>query len=133
LGIPDTAYPTHIKMSSSEFVKLCKDMTQLTDSVHINVSKEGAVFSVQGKAGAGKIKIKNNNAEKVEDKIDIKCEEDISAGYGLQYLNSFAKAAALAGSVSLYLSMQFPLMIEYNIENIGFLKFYLAPKMEEDS
>jgi proliferating cell nuclear antigen len=133
LGIPDTEYPTYIRMSSSEFVRLCKDMTQLADAVHINVAKEGAVFSVHGKAGAGKIKLRRNNAEKQEDQIDIKCEENISAGYGLQYLNSFAKASSLSGSVCLYLSSQFPLMIEYAIENMGYLKFYLAPKMDEDT
>jgi proliferating cell nuclear antigen len=120
-------------MSSSEFVRLCKDMTQLTDAVHINVSKEGAVFSVHGKAGAGKLKLKRNNAERQEDQIDIKCEENINSGYGLQYLNSFAKASSLSNSVSLYLSTQFPLMIEYVIENMGYLKFYLAPKMDEDT
>jgi proliferating cell nuclear antigen len=133
LGIPETEYPTYIKMSASEFVRLCKDMTQLTDAVHISVTKEGAVFSVHGKAGAGKIKLKRNNAEKVEDQIDIKCDENISSGYGLQYLNSFAKASSLAGSVSLYLSTQYPLMIEYDIESMGFLKFYLAPKMDEEN
>ena len=29
LGIPDTDYPTTIKMSSSEFVSLCRDFTSL--------------------------------------------------------------------------------------------------------
>jgi proliferating cell nuclear antigen len=120
-------------MSSGEFVRLCKDMTQLTDAVHITVAKDGAVFSVHGKAGAGKIKLKSNNAEKTEDQIDIKCTENISSGYGLQYLNSFAKASSLSTAVTLYLSTQFPLMIAYDIENMGYLKFYLAPKMEEDT
>ncbi len=133
LGIPETDYPSYIRISSSEFVRLCKDMMNLSESVHIDVSDNTAVFSVAGKAGAGKIKIKRNNAEKIEDQIDIKCDETISSSYGLQYLNSFAKASSLSQQVTLYLSTQFPLMIEYNVEQMGFVKFYLAPKMDDEA
>jgi proliferating cell nuclear antigen len=119
-------------MSSGEFVRLCKDMTQLAESVNIDVSDGTAIFSVSGKAGAGKIKLKRNNAEKIDDQIDIKCDENVTASYGLQYLNSFAKASSLSNQVSLYLSTQYPLMIEYNVEQMGFIKFYLAPKMEDE-
>ena len=65
LGIPDTEYPTYIKMSSGEFVSLCKDFTQLSDSLKIEVKDKKATFSINGKAGVGKIIMKNNNAEKI--------------------------------------------------------------------
>jgi proliferating cell nuclear antigen len=133
LGIPDTDYPTYLKMSSSEFVRICRDFMQLAESVHIKVEGKTATFSITGKSGLGKITLKRNNAEKVEDAIDIKCEEEVSSNYGLQYLNTFAKASSLSSQVSLYLSTQFPLMIEYEIEKMGYVKFYLAPKMDEDA
>lgn len=120
-------------MSSGEFVRLCKDISQLGDSVRIDVEDKSAIFSFSGKAGAGRIKLKRNNAEKDEDQIDIKCDEKVSNSYGLQYLNSFAKASSLSNHVTLNLSGQFPLMIEYDIENMGFVKFYLAPKMEDEA
>lgn len=133
LGIPDTEYPTFIKMSSSEFVRLCRELTQLAESVKIEIEDKVATFSFTGKSGAGRIKMKKNNAEKNEDQIDIKCEERVCSNYGLQYLNSFAKASSLSGQVTLYLSTQFPLMIEYEIENMGYVKFYLAPKMDDET
>lgn len=133
LGIPDTEYPTSIKMSSTEFVRLCRELTQLAESVRVEVDANLATFSFSGKAGAGKIKMKKNNAEKSEDQIDIKCEEKVNSNYGLQYLNSFAKASSLSSHVVLYLSSQYPLMIEYEIENMGFVKFYLAPKMDDEA
>ncbi len=132
LGIPETEYPTYIKMSSSEFVRICRELTQLAESVRIEVQDKLATFSFSGKAGAGKIKLRKNNAEKSEDQIEIQCEEVVNSTYGLQYLNSFAKASSLSTHVSLHLSNQFPLMIEYEIENMGFVKFYLAPKMDDE-
>ncbi len=132
LGIPETEYPTYIKMSSSEFVRICRELTQLAESVRIEVQDRNATFSFTGKAGAGKIKLRKNNAEKSEDQIEIQCEEPVNSTYGLQYLNSFAKASSLSTHVSLHLSNQYPLMIEYEIENMGFVKFYLAPKMDDE-
>ncbi len=133
LGIPDTEYPTFIKMSSVEFVRVCRELTQLAEAVRIEVEDNFATFSFSGKAGDGKIKMKKNNAEKSEDQIDIRCDEQVSSNYGLQYLNSFAKASSLSQQVTLYLSSQFPLMIEYEIESLGYVKFYLAPKMDDEN
>lgn len=132
LGIPDTEYPTYIKMSSAEFVNLCKDFTALSDNVKIQVSEGVANFSINGKSGTGKITLKNNNAVKEESQITIVSQEDVCCSYGLQYLNSFAKASSLSNVVCINISSKFPLMIEYEIESMGFIKFYLAPKMEED-
>lgn len=132
LGIPDTDYPTTIKMSSSEFVALCRDFTSLSDCVKIEVKDDKATFSVTGKAGNGKLTLKNNNPEKAEEQVTIVNKEDVSCSYGLQYLNSFAKASSLSNLVTLHISAKYPLMIEYAIEDLGFLKFYLAPKMDDE-
>jgi len=133
LGIPDTEYPTSIRMSSSEFTRVCKELSGLSETVRIEVDGKHAIFSFAGKSGSGKITLKSNNAEKSDDQIFIECGEKVSSSYGLQYLNSFAKASSLSTTVSLNLSSSFPLMIEYDIENRGFVKFYLAPKMDDDN
>lgn len=133
LGIPDTEYPTKIRMSSSEFTRVCKELTALAETVRIEVDGKIALFSFSGKSGSGKITLKSNNAEKTEDQILIVCNEKVMSSYGLQYLNSFAKASSLSSTVSLNLSSSFPLMIEYDIESKGFVKFYLAPKMDDET
>lgn len=120
-------------MSSGEFTRLCRELTALAETVRVEVEGKTAVFSIAGKSGSGKIILKSNNAEKSEDLVYIECDEKVSSSYGLQYLNSFAKASALSHSVSLNLSSSFPLMIEYDIENMGFVKFYLAPKMDDEN
>jgi len=133
LGIPDTEYPSYIRMSSSEFVRICQNLTQLTEAVRIDIKDTQAIFSYTGKTGKGKVNLKKNNADKEEDQIDISAEEDVSAQYGLKYLNSFAKASSLSQYVTLYCSSKFPLMIDYKIENLGFVKFFLAPKLDDEA
>jgi len=58
LGIPETEYPTFIKMSSFEFVRLCKELTAMTEVVKIEVNDNLATFNYTGKMGSGKIKMK---------------------------------------------------------------------------
>ena len=41
-------------MSSSEFVSLCRDFTNLSDCVKIEVKDDKCTFIVNGKAGNGK-------------------------------------------------------------------------------
>ena len=119
-------------MSSSEFVSLCRDFTSLSDCVKIEVKDDKCTFLVTGKAGNGKYCLKNNNAERIEDQVIITNKEDVSCSYGLQYLNSFAKASSLSSIVTLHISAKYPLMIDYEIEELGILKFYIAPKMDDD-
>ena len=56
--MPDTDYPITIKISSSEFVSLCRDFTSLSDCVKIEVKEE-------------KYTLKNKNAERIEDQVII--------------------------------------------------------------
>ena len=53
LGIPDTDYSCTIKMPSSEFTRICRDMGILGDSVLICTTKEGVKFSDKGDLGQG--------------------------------------------------------------------------------
>ena len=103
-------------MSSGEFVSLCRDFTQLSDSMKIEVKGDSVTFSIVGKSGIGKVTMKNNSSDKIEDQVNITNNEDVVCSYGLQYLNSFAKASSLSGIVTLNISAKFPLMIEYEIQ-----------------
>ena len=44
----------------------------------------------------------------------------------------FTKASVLAGQVSLSMSPDVPLVVEYGIGEIGHVKYYLAPKIEDE-
>lgn len=133
LGIPDTEYPTSINMSSSEFFKLCKEITSVAEVVNIEMTDNKKVlFSYSGKSGKGKLTLRQTTSDSDQDSVVLKCEESVNCKYGLQYLNIFSKASTLADKVEISLSSSFPMMIHLVIEDKGSIKFYLAPKMEED-
>ena len=59
--------------------------------------------------------------------------DSVSMTYSLRYFNMFAKAAPLSSRVSISLTENVPAVIEYLIDDVGFVRFYLAPKIEEDA
>ena len=66
-----------------------------------------------------------------EDQTTVEIHEPVSLTFALRYLNSFTKATALSPQVTLSLAKELPIVVEYKIEKMGFLRFYLAPKIEE--
>merc|ERR1719361_818931 len=58
LGIPETVYSTTIKMPSTEFQRICRDLAAIGDTVTISATKDGVQFAVDGDIGAGSMMIK---------------------------------------------------------------------------
>ena len=45
LGIPETEYDARVTMASSKFTRIVRDLSQLGESVRIEVGKEGVRFA----------------------------------------------------------------------------------------
>lgn len=133
LGIPDTPYKCNIKMPSDEFQRIVRDLQVLGDTCTISCTKEGVRFTVSGNIGTGNILIRSKNADKEEDQVVIDMEEPVELNFALRYLNFFTKATSLSSSVLISMSPEVPVVIQYPIQEIGHVKFYLAPKIEEDA
>lgn len=132
LGIPDTEYSCVVKLPSGEFQRICRDLSQFGDSVVICCTKEGVKFSTSGDTGSGNIKLaQNSSSDKEEEAVIIEMNQAVSLTFALRYLNYFAKATPLSPQVTLSMSQDVPLVVEYKIGDIGFLKYYLAPKIED--
>jgi len=133
LGIPDTPYKCTIKMPSREFERIVRDLQVLGDTCTIACSKEGVRFSVSGNIGTENILTRANaTAEKEKDQVIIDMEEPVELNFALRYLNFFTKATNLTEHVIISMSPEVPVVVEYPIEDFGYVKYYLAPKIEED-
>merc|ERR1712037_784624 len=102
LGIPETDYTAVIKMPANEFQRICRDLSSIGDT------------------------------EKEEDHTEIQLQEPCALTFALRYLNSFTKATPLSGSVTLSISKELPVVVEYKIADCGHVRFYLAPKIDDE-
>ena len=132
LGIPDTEYTCTVKMPSGEFQRIIRDLQVLGDTCTISCTKEGIRFSVSGDLGTGNVLVRQNStAEKEEEQVVIDMQEPVELTFALRYLNFFTKATNLGPSVVISMSPDVPVVVEYPIEQIGHIKYYLAPKIDD--
>lgn len=73
-----------------------------------------------------------NDGDRKEDQTTLQVNEAIEQQFALRYLNMFNKASTLSTFTRLCLHDEQPLVVEYKIENLGVLKYFLAPKISDE-
>lgn len=144
LGVPDQKYAAIIDISSAEFQKVVTDLTAFSDTLTISCSKGQVIFEATGGENGGNV-VTYTSEEEVPDEMDddndskkgdsgikISVTESVKLSFSIKYLTQFAKATKLSDRVRLSMSNRVPIVVEYPIEDDGHLKFYLAPKIEEE-
>lgn len=71
-------------------------------------------------------------ADKEEEAVVIDMQEPVKLTFACRYLNSFVKATPLCAQVVLSMSGDVPLVCEYKIGEIGHIRYYLAPKIDDE-
>ncbi|XP_011194389.1 proliferating cell nuclear antigen [Zeugodacus cucurbitae] len=133
LGIPETDYSCVVRMPAMEFARICRDLAQFSESVVICCTKEGVKFSASGDVGSANVKLAQNlNVDKDDEVIVIEMQEPVVLTFACRYLNAFTKATPLSNQVQLSMSADVPLVVEYRIAELGHIRYYLAPKIEDD-
>ena len=124
--VPEMTYPISIRMQTSDFTRLVRDMKEFGESLIVQVQKspECVNFKVEGDVGEGVVTF--NSSDTV--KLDIgECVECILS---LKYLVTFSKAAPLCDEVVWELGEQMPVRLTFTICGSDILSFYLAPKCD---
>ncbi|KAH7659802.1 Proliferating cell nuclear antigen PCNA protein [Dioscorea alata] len=133
LSIEEAKYHAIVKMPSREFARICKDLSSIGDTVVIPMTKEGIKFSTRGNIGnANNVCRHNTTVGKPKEATIIEMQEPVSSTFALRYMNSFTKATPLSNTVTISLSSELPVVVEYKVADMGYIKFYLAPKIEDD-
>ncbi|KAK8550854.1 hypothetical protein V6N13_119359 [Hibiscus sabdariffa] len=133
LGIPDAEYQAIVRMPSAEFARIWKDLAAIGDTVVISVTKEGVKFSTAGDIGTANIVLRQNTTvDKPEEATIIEMNSPVWLTFALMFMNSFTKATPLSNTVTISLSSELPVVVEYKIAEIGYIRFYLAPKVEDE-
>jgi proliferating cell nuclear antigen len=68
-----------------------------------------------------------------EESTIIELEEPVTLTFAMRYLNLFTKATPLSSTVTLSMSPDVPLVTEYKISEMGYIRYYLAPKIDDSA
>lgn len=124
--IPDITYDSVITMPCVDFQKYCRDLLAISDVVTIS-SKEN-IFRMQAIGDFAEQTI--DIGETSNGLVISKKEEEVSGIFPLKYLNLFCKSSNLCSNVKLFLKEGFPLIIIFDVANLGNVKYCVAPKID---
>lgn len=60
LAIPDTSYSSLVTIHSQEFAKICRELSSISETVHIATAHDAVTFSVDGEVGSGLVRLHQN-------------------------------------------------------------------------
>lgn len=132
LALTDDGYDAQVTMPSNEFQRICRDLSAFGDAVTIAVVKHSVTFKASGDVGEGTITLLENTSEKEEDKVQIEMDNPVSLTFSFKYLHYFCRGAPLSPHVKLTLRNDSPLITQYDIADIGNIRYFLAPKVNDE-
>ncbi|KAF7028805.1 hypothetical protein CFC21_040667 [Triticum aestivum] len=139
LKIPDwndmeSDYQAIFCMPSEEFRLNCKSLSVIDDDVVISVNEEVISFSTKGESGCVNISHVMNKTDKPEKASVIltHARGPLSLTLNWRYMKSCAKVSKLFDQVKIGLSTKRPLMVECQIVEKGYIRYFVAPLKAEE-
>jgi len=122
IQVPEVPLSVCTVMPSIDFQRICRDMNNLANEISVTRIDDRFVFSCEGDFA---------NQETTISCTDV-VDTTYSGTYSLKYLNIFTKSTGMCSNVQILQEEgnRF-LVLQYNVANLGDLKFYLATKVED--
>lgn len=122
LEIPDISYDCVYNMPSNDFQSHIRDLSILTSKVSITADNGKIIFYGEGDFADRTINVGESNG----------MNNIVANGvFNIKYLLLFTKSTNLCTTVEIYIKNQYPLVLVYNVANLGKLKYILSPLIDE--
>tara|TARA_E500000178_G_scaffold356448_1_gene434457 strand:- start:5952 stop:6731 length:780 start_codon:yes stop_codon:yes gene_type:complete len=124
LEIPNIEFETVKTMPSNDFQSYIRELAIITNKITLESNNNTFSLSGEGDFAETKINVGDSNI------VDIKNNISSKGIFHIKYLLLFTKSTNLCTTVEIYLKDQFPLILVYNVANLGKLQYCLAPLVE---
>lgn len=123
IQIDPASFNSVITLLSSDYQKICRDMSNLAEVVEIKNVNHQLIFSCKGEFSSQETIITDADNDHKQDGDEI-----VQGVFNLKYLVLFSKCTNLCNTVELYLKNDYPLIVKYDVASLGTLKLCLAPQ-----
>jgi len=126
LGYPDVKFSSIINLPSTDFQKIIRDLSVISDKLEIKSVGNELIFKCSGQFASAEI----HRAES-DGSMDFILKQDsskiIQGEFSLKNLGYFIKCTNLCAQIELYLENDLPLVVKYNVASLGEIRLCLAP------
>ena len=126
LELPKIKYSSILNMPSSDFQKIVRDLSNLSDRLEIKSVGNELIFSCNGPFASCTLRRSecDGNMEFIQKQEN---DEIIQGEFSLKNLSYFIKCTNLCNSIEMYLENNIPLIVRYSVASLGEIKLCLAP------
>jgi proliferating cell nuclear antigen len=134
--IPDKEYEVDLALNSSDLKDLVNELAIFNEDIEIKCSSKDEKVIINSSGGMGKMKVEI----KEDDILEFAISEDLelSVSYAISYINKMCDFNKVNNIVYMHSSNEDPLKFHYSLDDEdsvnseNFVRFYLAPKIEEE-
>ena len=126
LEIPDVTFSSILNMPSSDFQKIIRDLSCISEKLEIKSVGSELIFKCRGQFAEAEIRRteSDGNMEFVQKQDSSKV---IQGEFSLKNLSYFIKCTNLCSQIEMYLENNLPLVVKYNVASLGSIRLCLAP------
>ena len=126
LDMPSVKFSSVINLPSSDFQKIIRDLSNISERLEIKSIGNELIFSCSGPFAS--CKIRRCESDGITE--FIKKNEDstvIQGEFSLKNLGYFIKCTNLCNNIEMFLENDLPLVVKYSVASLGEIKLCLAP------
>ena len=126
LQVPDVTFSSIINIPSSDFQKIIRDLSPLSDKLEIRSVSNELIFKCQGSFASAEVRRAESDGSM---EFQLKPDESkiIQGEFSLKNLGYFIKCTNLCQQIAMYLENNLPLVVKYHVASLGEIKLCLAP------
>ena len=125
LEVPEVSFSSIINLPSSDFQKIIRDLSNISERLEIKSVGNELIFKCQGPFASCEIRRSESdgNMEFIAKKNPAKV---IQGEFSLKNLGYFIKCTNLCNTIEMYLENDLPLIVKYSVASLGEIKLCLA-------
>ena len=126
LVLPKVTFSSVINLPSSDFQKIIRDLSNISERLEIKSVGSELIFKCQGPFAM--CEIRRSESDGVMEFITKTDDNKVIQGeFLLKNLGYFIKCTNLCNSIEMYLENDLPLIVKYAVASLGEIKLCLAP------
>jgi proliferating cell nuclear antigen len=122
---PDVIFSSIINLPSSDFQKIIRDLSAISDKLEIKSVGNELIFKCSGPFASAEIH-RTESDESMSFTLKPDCSKVIQGEFSLKNLGYFIKCTNLCSQIELFLENDLPLVVQYAVSSIGVLKLCLS-------
>jgi proliferating cell nuclear antigen len=126
LEVPNVVFSSVINLPSTDFQKIIRDLSYISDRIEIKSVANELIFKCKGSFATAEVR----RAES-EDSMKFIQQHDankiIQGIFSLKNLGYFIKCTNLCNQIEMFLENDLPLVVKYSVASLGDIKLCLVP------